>query len=383
MLHAVGKNVSSERMLKEAQWAIALNEQLQFDSAGNETPLNAKRQMEIVRAAHLAELKASLLEFEAKMQKEIPSAREQYVHKMENLQRKRSENREIRDYDVPTPFLVAASRRVTQSFHGDKAHQILAAQPLAAFGNVKKYMFEKLADEKFNTKRDRVFLAAEGFKTAREKTTPVLLVLYQGHGHYRDEMNDEDKRRLNSLFQYGPVAQTLKSYVVVGMPIRELAALTNLADVPLYRVESKRSLLMILASPTGNQIAELDGHIGTDELLMSLTGPLNAARLVRAKAELAEGNLDAAAKTLVDCVANLRPADEKVDGSLRSGRLVFAKEREAIDLLVQVNLQRADVKLSAGKKVDALRLLNQTAKLTEDEAAVEQITRRMTEIRSQ
>ena len=69
----------------------------------------------------------------------------------------------------PKAYSIIASRKAAESFHGDKAHQILAAQPLAAFGAMKKYMFEKLANEKFNTQRGRVLLAAEGFKTAKEK----------------------------------------------------------------------------------------------------------------------------------------------------------------------------------------------------------------------
>ena len=75
-----------------------------------------------------------------------------------------------------------ARRQAANHFRGDPAHQILAAEPLAPFAQLSRQIFERLTGEPYTDRRTRVYAAANGLETARERNRPVLLVLYKGRG---------------------------------------------------------------------------------------------------------------------------------------------------------------------------------------------------------
>ncbi|MCH7728768.1 MAG: hypothetical protein IH991_20130 [Planctomycetes bacterium] len=281
MIHAVGGPVSAKRLLKEAQWALDA-----FQRAQQEAPHGKKRlQAEIVQSAHLEELHTTPEEYEREVRDRLPHAQKEYVKKVEAYRKKRYEK--PRSYQSPhdlVPALLIARRKAADHFGGDRVHKILAAEPLAPFKQVSHRIFEKLTGELYAEKRDRIYQAAKGLKTASERNQPVLLVLYKGHGKHKDEYDHQTERLMTEVFRQKPVSQPLKSYIVIPLPLRELAALTQLADLPNYELATKRGTNLILANSDGKPMATLRGTIQPDELAMHLWPPINESYFSRAEA---------------------------------------------------------------------------------------------------
>ncbi len=294
VIHAVGGPVSPQKLLAEAQWTVSTYEQVLAAA-----PDDRQRQAMIVQEAHLSELHASRADFEREIQQQFVRAREEYANKLkERAKQGRAWSRGYdRDHDLIAPELMAR-RWTAERFSGDKAHQILAAEPLAPLVQVEERLFEKLTGEQFADNRGRIYSAAEGFQRAREKEMPVLLVLYKGRGKYKDEYDETTKRLLTEVLPRRPVSQPLQSYVVITLPLNELAALSNLADVPNYELPSGATSQLILAQPDGMQIESISGHVSAEHLTARLWNPIHEIFLARADRYADEGNVSDAQRLL-------------------------------------------------------------------------------------
>lgn len=294
IIHAVGKPVSANRLLAEARWAVDT-----YNGVVKQAPKNRVSQARLLQRAHLAALRITIEEFGRHYWQELPRAREEFVEQMQSIVQRRSEGKyDRRSRDRVVPFELVARRRAVRHFAGDRAHQILAAEPLASFPQVSRRLFEKLTGERYAERRSRVYYAAQGLKIARKRDMPVLFVFYRGQGEQKDEFDEATKQLLQTVLRQRLVAQPLKSFIVAVLPLRELAALSNLTKLPAYEFAARSQTTLVLARPDGSQVATLKGSVAPRQLAARLW-PL-VAQSVQSKADKlsAQGNYSEALRSL-------------------------------------------------------------------------------------
>lgn len=364
VIHAVGKQVPPQRLLQEAEWALDL-----YRRTLAEAPDNLKRQFKIVEEAHLAKLHTNPGDYDRRVAEHLPRARETARKMAQDYAGQRGTNpyETLRISHVDPPELIAR-RRAAESFGGDPAHQILAAEPLVMFSHVRKRAFEKLSGEKFADERNGVYLAAEGFRQARERDLPILLVLYRGHGKDLDQYDSQTEQLVNDVFRQPPVSEPLKSYVVVTLPLRELAALSNLAETPSYELAASPTPNLVIADSSGHQIAAVSGSISPPALAMQLWPPINQGLLARADKYAADGRYPDAMRSLH------RVLNTATSESMR---------RQADRRLNELTVELADKWAEEGRTTGALRLLRRVETGSSDQPLRELAGRRIATIRSQ
>ena len=364
VIHAVGKQVSPQRLLQEGEWAMDV-----YRRAQSEAPDDLKRQLKIIEEAHLAKLNTNLVDFYERVREQHSHARESYTKMVQAYAKNRRRNpytyRRRSNFDSPE---LIGRRKAAESFGGDRAHQILAAEPMAMFAQIRKHAFEKLSGEKFAEERNGVYLAAQGFKKARDRDLTILLVLYKGQGKDRDEYDNKMEQLVNNVFRQRPVFQPLQSYVVVTLPLRELAALSSLADTPNYELATKATPSLVITDSSGNQISAINGSISPNALAMQLWPPINRVLLARAETCATDGKIPDAMRLLH------RVLKTAADASL---------ERKVKTRLNELTMALADRWAEEGRTISALRLFRKVETASIDEPLRELAGRRIAKIRSQ
>ena len=79
-----------------------------------------------------------------------------------------------------------------------------------------------------------------------------------------------------------PVATPLQSFVVVAIPTRQLAALTQLTELPEFEFPARYSPAIVITDSDGNQMAALDGRFEPQRLADALWATSGRTALNRA-----------------------------------------------------------------------------------------------------
>ena len=216
VIHAVGGPAQSGTLLQEAKWAVET-----YQYAISNAPRHPAVQALLVRQRHLAELG-------------IHS--EGSLHHLHDFHHWSSGSTDMR------------------------AHQLLAKLPLANYVAVRKPIFERLTGERYADDRSLVYLANTGIQLARERKAPIVFVLYDGHGHGRDQYDSTTQWLLGVGFRQQPVAAALQSCVVIAIPTRQMAALTQLAELPEFELPGNASPVIVLTDCDGKQLATFSSH---------------------------------------------------------------------------------------------------------------------------
>ncbi len=344
VIHAIGKPVSPEQLLEAAQWAEATYRRMQ-----EVEPANLERQTTLVRAAHLAELNTNLQQYQKRYQAELAPAQQAYAQKVRDARQRQREG--YRTASRPTEPAITAARKAANSFGGKRGHQALAAEPLAPLEQVSAHLFQKLTGEVAAEQRGRVFTASAGLKQAREHHLPILFVLYKGHGKYQDELNHETKRILNEVFPHPLIQPAIRKFVVVLMPLRELAALTQLEDLPPFEFSSNHSANLIVTGSDGHQVAAFDGQFVPEQLVSTLWEQAHLATLTQVEA-MAEKELFSEALKRLRSEARF-PANQE-------------QRVQMEELAQEITLQLAEKREQEEKITEALRLYQRVADTATD-----------------
>ena len=362
MIHAVGKQVSPERLIQEGKWAMNVYQEAQMCD-------DPKVQDKIVEAAHLARLNSNSNHYYQLVRAQLPHARVSHDAMLKDYAKKRSQNpRDYRRVSTIDSAELIARRRAAQSLSGDRAHQMFAAEPAPLFAHIRKRAFKKLTGEKFSDSRNTVYLAAQGFEKARQRDLPVLLVLYKGHGKDRNKYDATTEQLINYVFRKRPVSLPLQSFVVVTLPVRELAALSNLADTPNYELANRATPSLIITDPAGKQISAINGSIKPQAMAMQLWPPLNQMMLARAELRAKDGEIPDAIKLLRGVLKTT--TDESV------ARNVNARLNELM-------MDLAEKWAEDGRMMNALQMFRRVELATIDEPLRERVGQRIASIRSQ
>jgi hypothetical protein len=362
VIHAVGKQVSPQRLIEEGNWAMNVYQETQLWD-----DLNV--QIKIVEAAHLAKLNSNPKHYYQLVHAQLPYARDSYDRMLKDYAKKRSQNpRDYRRGSTIDSAELIARRRAAQILSGDRAHQMFAAEPAPLFSQIRKRAFEKLTGEKFSDSRNTVYLAAQGFEKARERDMPVLLVLYKGHGKDRNKYDARTEQLINDVFRKRPVSLPLQSFVVVTLPVRELAALSNLADTPNYELANRATPSLIITDPAGKQITAINGSINPMAMAMQLWPSLNQVMLARAESRANDGEIPDAIKILRGVLKTT--TDESVT------RIVNSRLNEMM-------MDLAEKWAEDGRTMNALRMFRKVELASIDEPLRERAGQRIASIRSQ
>ena len=290
MIHAIGGPVSGERSLSEAKWALRTYQQVAQQAGRSKI-----QQTRLMQEAHLSRLNASLGSFDRAFRQELPKARLEHARKLE--ERRQSGRSGGRVQRLVAPELLAR-RRAAQKMGANKAHRLFAAEPLPPLAQIESRVFKQLTGERVARDRSRVRLAAEGLQHARRRGMPMLLVLYRGGGKYQDEYDNATQVLLDQTLRQSDITKALRSYTVVVLPLRELAALSQLAQLPLYEASGRSSPLLVIADPGGEQLASLEGKVNAKQLSTHLWATLGETRYAKSEQLLAQADTRAALRLL-------------------------------------------------------------------------------------
>jgi len=194
----------------------------------------------------------------------------------------------------PTSAATELVRQAHVAQSNDRVHAYLAENPLATLDQIYRQVFEDLANQKVAQGHEEAQAAAAAFQQARGSGRPVLLVLFKGNDGQPDGATAQLLARLAS----NAAARPAKSCLVVTLPIDELPALSNLADVPAYDLAERVTPTMVLARPNGEQIAAIRAAVDASELAGQLWSALDEARFDRAQELLEAGEMRLAATYL-------------------------------------------------------------------------------------
>ena len=354
VIHVTAKPISADQLLREATWAVKT-----YSDALTTAPKNLLAQRKLVEQAHLVTLHEEVSSFQSRVKAEMPRASQDYYDKMhrDRAGRKRP----------PEPAIVVARRRAAQQLGGDRAHQLMAAQPLAPFTEVYREVFEKLTNERVIENRGIVYAAAEGLKQARENGRPILLVLYEGHGDYKDEWDDKTKDLVQDVFYTPRVAPVLRQYITIFIPKRQLAALSNLADLPVYAVGQKSSPLLITANSRGEQVGMSYGSITPEQLASQLWPAIHEAQMDHAEKLARDGEFTPALKILQQ---------------IRMASTSFTVNQRTIRLINQVKFQVGEKWAAEERYRSALRIFTTLSRSTDDEELRQRSIERIAQLRS-
>ncbi len=345
----MGGPVSPSRLFQAAQWAVET-----YNRAKQSAPKDHLGQRKIVEEAHLAELGTTRFDFDL-------AAR----HRLRQLRDKKRRPWARTKKSLPRPQL-EARRWASNQLHGDRAHKMLAAEPMPEFQSIQKYAFQRLAGERFVDKRSRIAAAAKAYTTALQRHRPVLLVLYEAQGKTKDEYDRRTKDLLSKVFSQQPVAAPLRMYRVIKLPLRELAALSQVAEIPNYELTRKTSPVLILVGSDGQQGPPVSAQMKPDELAMQLWKPVRQSLLSRAESYAARGKIS-------DAIRLLRLA-------AKSGSQI--QRQRVIHRTQQLKLALADQWVKNGRKTDALVLLEQVQTNTKDEQLRQSAAERASDIQA-
>ena len=307
VIHVTAKPVSADQLLREATWAVTTYRQVQAQK-----PPTLLAQRQLIEEAHLSHFNYSRQDFYAKVREQLPRVQQRYQQRYEekmlavyNEARRSSYSSKSRYKESP---LVLARRAAAKSLGGDRAHQIMVAQPLAPFQEVYREVFEELTNERVTENRYIVYRAAEGFQKAQETGKPVMFVLYDGQGENKDEPDSRTTKLYSAMKQFdnqitrtfGPALEQprLGHYIKIAVPKRQLAALSNLVDLPVYELSQQSSPLLLMTDAYGQQTGIVTGAECCDQLAKQLWPSVLEVKLADAENLASRGELTPALKLL-------------------------------------------------------------------------------------
>ena len=347
VIHAVGGPVSAERLRDEALWAVTVYKQIR-----EYAPDDLDLQMQLVEEAHLAALRATPDAYYRACRRHLVSARPNY-HRVRQIYAVQSESSssESRYGRQRYSVLLRARYEAAKSFEGDQAHQLFASQPLPPFLWARGQIFSDLSGQKLKLNRELVYDAAERVRRARDERKPIVLVLYHGSGHNKERYDSHTERLMNWTFARSQASEPLQGCEIVTLPSRQLAAFTQLTELPEYEIRTDILPCVSILGPDGQRIETLNGEIEPAYLARRLW-PLVSECALEQSAQLVErGELLEALRALQ------RVADAPVFDALHD---------RITDRIAAVTFQLAEDSAAGGRTDDALRLFRRVQSGTRD-----------------
>jgi hypothetical protein len=307
VVHAVVGPVSADELLEAANWAVDAHDRARDAAQGDQTKFER-----LIESAHLEALGVDPGEFRNLVRAAGLSRRS----------RSQWEARYPVSYGGREPRTasekaaarqVGLRREILQPYATDEVHLRLAADPLPRLVDVAGEFFEDLANQPVSRDRSAVLQAAKDVETARERKMPLVFVLYAGGPAGFGAMYDTTMRYYaDTVLSHPDVTAALKKCMVIVLGRNEMAALSTQVDLPLYEVMASAGPTLILARPTGEQIAALGMSLDGAHVAAQIWAAVNDSRLARAESLSDDGNRAAARRTL-DSVRRSAPGSSQAE----------------------------------------------------------------------
>ncbi len=136
----------------------------------------------------------------------------------------------------------------------EKIHRLLSDPPLPPLGEVYRPIFEDILGQRISKPDNDITRAETAFAAARRSKLPLLLILHKEKDNAG--VLQEWSRMLADRGQVGgnPLGLLARSYVVVALPLKDLAALSGQMHIPPYASPDNDSPLFVIARSNGHQL---------------------------------------------------------------------------------------------------------------------------------
>ena len=140
---------------------------------------------------------------------------------------------------------------ISQSRQDRMVHELLAARPLPHLQSVYKEVFEKILGQRVSEAGPRVAEAAKRIDYAKRTKRPILFVMHDSSDWHRPRYSRQ---------QPGAVSlQLADQYVVVTMPLAEVAALSQVTKQPPFESKGMAGPLFVVTQSDCVQAASVSG----------------------------------------------------------------------------------------------------------------------------
>jgi hypothetical protein len=149
-------------------------------------------------------------------------------------------------------------------------HRLLARQPLPAINDVYREVFENILGQRLSQPETELDHAERAFAAAGRSGLPILLILHK-RGENQDVLR-EWQRTVTGRSQTvaRPLDALARCYVVVALPLSELAALSRRLGISPYAAADQGSPLFVIARSNARQLSAVTTWDKTDDLAYAL-----------------------------------------------------------------------------------------------------------------
>jgi hypothetical protein len=170
----------------------------------------------------------------------------------------------------------AVDQRARNNNQQRQIHQLLARRPLPLVSDVQQVVFEQVLGERYRDDESFLGLAKTAFDMAEERRQPVLLILHRDSDNrnardrwynmltkaqqdIRSAGRQRDPKAWQERNRAGLMLSVAQKYMVVGLPINELPALSQHLGIEPYSVRSRGSTILVVARSNGQQVQAMSG----------------------------------------------------------------------------------------------------------------------------
>ncbi len=149
-------------------------------------------------------------------------------------------------------------------------HRLLAREQLPALKNVYRDIFENIVGQRLSQPETELDHAERAFAAARRSKLPILLILHKGGDN--QAVLHEWQRTVTGQSQTMATAfdALTRCYVVVALPVSELAAFSRRLGVSPYAAPDQGSPLFVIARSNARQLSAVTTWDKTNDLAYSL-----------------------------------------------------------------------------------------------------------------
>lgn len=184
-----------------------------------------------------------------------------------------------------------------------QVHQLLADNPLPALQSVFQTVFERILGEKVSLPSEGVEAVVDAVNSAKERRLPILFVLSKGKSNQPLLREWNDFVAQNRKADDAVMDEIADSYVVVGLPLDLMPAVSGRLGMRPFAAPDQSSRLLVVTRSDGRQLTSASGWNKTDSIKQMLAQGLvqEAKEHTRSSAQLKQ----------------LLPLAGQVDGNLR------------------------------------------------------------------
>ena len=151
-----------------------------------------------------------------------------------------------------------------------KIHRLLAQEQLPALKNVYRDIFENIVGQRLSQPESELDHAERAFAAARRSKLPILLILHKG-GDNQAVLHDWQRTVAGQSQTMATTFDALtRCYVVVALPVAELAAFSRRLGVSPYAAPDQGSPLFVIARSNARQLSAVTTWDKTNDLAYAL-----------------------------------------------------------------------------------------------------------------